>query len=374
MTLSRRLALGLGGAALLAPAARAATAPLPCGAALPLSGAAGLLGNEILRGIALAADALNAAGGVAGRQLQLITADMPASADAGAAVKGLIAGGHAAVIFGSGDSDLSYPASAAAELAQTPFIELSAPADGICTRGFKFLLRTGPTTQMAAQLAVQTLQKHYAGRNIGMLFNSGATGGAFAAALKAGLAAANLPLTLIAGYPQGVEDLHNETGRMMRAKVDVLLHAAGPADAQGLALAAGALGWKPGTLIGYGPGYRYRETMAALPDSLLAAAFVIAAPFYPKSAAAIAAAYSARFGVPPRAADSLTAYVGAHLVFDALNGVNGDAGKLLDSLRKADLQSGSLANGFGAQFDQNGQNTKAYVTLQQWRGGRLVPV
>lgn len=379
MILSRRLALGLAGAALAAPAARASSAQartspgLACGAALPLSGDAALLGSEVLRGIQLAADAVNAAGGIAGTPFQLLSADMPVPADATAAVNGLITAGHAGVMFGSGDSALSFPASAAAELAQVPFIELTAPADGICTRGFRYLLRTGPSTQMAAALAVQTLQQRFVGRSVGLLYNSGITGAGFAGAVNTALAAAKVPVTLAIGYPEGVEDLHDETGRLMRAKVDVLLHPAGPDEALGLMLAAHALGWQPGALIGYGAGYRYRETAEMMPDAL-SRLYVIAAPFYAAPSASVQAAYLARYGTAPRAADSLSAYAGAKLVFDTLNGVDGDASKLLGALRQANLPRGSLANGFGVQFDRNGQNTGAYVTLQQWRGGVLVPV
>ena len=382
MELSRRLMLGLAGAALASRAANAAPAAVPaapslvCGAALPLSGAAALLGSEVWRGIALAADAVNAAGGIAGAKIQFCAADMPAPADATAAVNGLITGAHANVMFGSADSALSFPASAAAELAQIPFIELTAPAGGIVSRGFKFLLRTGPDTVMAAQLAAAALQTRFAGRKIGLLYNSGVTGSAFAGSLTAALAAVKLQLTLAAGYPEEQEDLHDEAGRLMRAGAEVLVHAAGLNDALGLALAlAGAPAGlqRPGVLIGYGAGYSYRETAEALPDAL-AGAYVIAPPFYPASADAVRAAYLARFGTAPRAADSLTAYTGAKLVFDTLNGVDGDATKLLAALRQANLPRGSLGNGFGAQFDRNGQNTGAYVTLQQWRGGVLAPV
>lgn len=380
MILSRRLALGLAGAALAVPAARAssaaqsqAPAALVCGAALPLSGGAALQGSEVWRGIQLAADAVNAAGGIAGKPVTLVSADMPVPADATGAVNGLMSASHADVMFGSGDSALSLPASAAAELAQIPYIELTAPADGICTRGFKYLLRTGPSTQMAAGLAVATLQARFAGRKLGILYNTGTTGAAFAAALNAALAAAKLPVTLAAGYPEGVEDLHDEAGRMMRAKVDVLIHAAGLDDAMGLAMAARALSWQPGVLIGYGAGYSYRETAAAVPGGF-AGTYVIAAPFYPAQAAAVQAQYLARFGTNPRSADSLTAYAGAKLVFDTLNGVDGEAAKLLAALRQADLKLGSLVNGFGVKFDHNGQNTGAYVTLQQWHEGILVPV
>lgn len=371
MTLSRRLALGLAGAAILAPAARAANA-LACGAALPLSGADALQGDEVLRGIQLAADAVNAAGGIAGAPLTLASADMPAATAATATVNGLIAA-HAGVMFGSGNSALSFPATAAAELAQVPYIELNAPADGICTRGFKYLLRTGPSTQMAAQLAVQALQQRFAGRKFGLLYNNGVSSAAFATALTAALQAAKLTPTLVAGYPEGVEDLHDAAGRLMRAGAEVLLHAAGPNGALGLGLATRGLNWQPHALIGYGSGYEYRELAAALPQAY-AGTYVIAAPFYPALADAVRAAYLARYGMPPRAADSLTAYAGAKLVFDTLNGVNGDATKLLAALRQAKLPPGTLANGFAVQFDHNGQNTGAYVTLQQWHGGALVPV
>lgn len=384
MILSRRLALGLAGAAALAPAARAAataTAPakasapaaLATGAVLPLSGAAALLGDEVLRGIQLAADAVNAAGGIAGLPLTLASADMSSPAEATDAVNGLISGAHVGLMFGSGDSALSFPATAAAELAQLPFIELTAPADGICTRGFKYLLRTGPSTQMAAQLAVQTLQQRFAGKKLGILYNSGVTGAAFMAALNQALSAAKISPTLIAGYPDGSADLHDETGRMMRAGTQVLVHVAGPDGALGLALAMHALNWQPGALIGYGAGYSYRNIAAALPEAF-DGAYVIAAPFYPEAADTVRAAYLARYGALPRAPDSLTSYAGAKLVFDTLNGVDGDPAKLLNALRQANLPAGALANGFAVQFDHNGQNTGAYVTLQQWRAGVLAPV
>jgi ABC-type branched-subunit amino acid transport system substrate-binding protein len=76
----------------------------------------------------------------------------------------------------------------------------------------------------------------------------------------------------------------------------------------------------------------------------------------------------------PRAAASLTAYVGAKLVFDVLNQAGGDATKLLDALRRCDIPAGSLANGFGVAFDKTGQNTRSFAVLQQWRGQVLQAV
>ena len=52
---------------------------------------------------------------------------------------------HVVAIFGGGPSSVSLAASQQAELAGTPFFELTAPADAITARGFKYLFRSCPT-------------------------------------------------------------------------------------------------------------------------------------------------------------------------------------------------------------------------------------
>lgn len=354
-----------------APAAQSAqTARF--GAALPLTGAYALQGDEALRGIRLAVESVNAAGGIGGKPIALTPGDMPAQSSAAAAVNGLVSKAHANILFGSGASALSYPATAAAELAQVPFIELNAPADGLMTRGFKYLLRTAPNTSMTGSLAADTVQARFKGRRLGLLFNTGATGGAIAAAAIAALNAAQLPIALAAGYPEDAVDLYEQVGRMMRAKVEVLLHAAGPDDTLALFQAMKSQNWRAGALIGCGEGYGLRDTAQAL-DGALNGTLVIATPFYPGPARQVAQAYQARFGVPPRSAASCTAFVGAKLVFDTLNTAGGDPAKLLPALRKVKLAPGALVNGFGAEFDATGQNTASFVTLQLWKDGALVP-
>jgi branched-chain amino acid transport system substrate-binding protein len=347
-------------------------APPEIGVALPLSGDLSLIGDESLRGILLAVDAANAAGGIAGKPVLLASADIVDQSQAGSAVNNLITKNHAGVILGTGTSALSYPGSAAAELAQIPYIELNAPADGITTRGFKFLLRTGPTTSMIANLAAATIQARYSGRKIGLLFNTGATGGAIAGAAIAAFAAAKIPVLLSQGYPEDATDLHDPVGRLKRAGAQIVLHAAGPGDTLAFFAAMQEQNWRPEAIIGCGDGYMLRETAFALGPAF-DGTFAIGAPFYPPSAAAIATAYIARFGTQPRTADSLTAYIGAKLVFDTLNAA-GDPAKLLDVLRKTDIAPGGLTNGFGVAFDHSGQNTRSFVTLQRWQDQNLAAV
>ena len=265
-----RRALLAGAGLLAAGAARAAKPPAPppgplvVGAALPLSGDLSLIGDECLRGIQLAADAVDRAGGIAGKNVALATADAFAQSRAAAAVNGLISGLHAGLVLSAGASKLSYPGSAAAELAQVPFIELNAPAAGLTTRGFHYLLRTGPTTEMIGSLAVSSILSRFKGRKIGLLFNTGATGSAIAASVTAALKTANTPAQLAIGYPADVADLTDPVGRLQRAGAEIVLHAAGPSDALAFFLAMQNQGWKPAAVLGCGDGYALWETAAAL--------------------------------------------------------------------------------------------------------------
>jgi branched-chain amino acid transport system substrate-binding protein len=371
------------GAGLLAahPARAAKSRPGPAppppaapviGAALPLSGDLALIGDECLRGIELAADAVDQAGGIAGKPVTLVTADSFSPAQATTAVNGLIATRHAKLVLSGGASDLSFPGSAAAELAQVPFIELNAPAAGITTRGFHFLLRTCPTTVAIANLAVDTIRDRFAGKKIGLLYNTGATASAIATAATAALKRANLPIQLAIGYAPDVADLIAPAGRLKRAGAEIVLHAAGPSDVLAFFLAMHGQDWKPEAVIGCGNGYALRETGAAL-GPLFDGTLVVATPFYPPAAAAVADAYQRRYGMAPRGPQSLTAYVGAKLVFDTLSAVRGDPAKLLDALRRTNIPQGGLVNGWGVAFNQNGQNTRSFVSLQEWRGPALVP-
>ncbi len=321
--------LALGGAARAAgeqgkPKPPPPTPAITCGALLPLSGDQALVGDECRRGIELALDAVNQAGGIAGHPAGLATADAFDQDHAPAAAQYLISGGRAALIFGSGASALSYPGSAAAELAQIPYIELNAPADGIMNRGFKYLLRSTFTTTAIAELLIGAINQRFPNKKIGLIFNTGATAGAIAAAaLKSWQKTMTPPLISIA-YPSDTAALHGPVSRMKRAGAEVLLHAADPDDALIFYAALQSASWKPTAIFGAGDGYLLRDTAFTLGPGF-DGTIVAGAPFYPPAAAAIATAYQARYGMPPRSADSLSAYVGAKLVLDHVeHAVKGD--------------------------------------------------
>ena len=139
----RQAAGALAAAAVVAVALAAAPPPpIVIGAVFPLSGTAAPLAGETLRGVQLAADMVNAQGGIDGRRIVLDVQDLESAADAPAAMARIRATG-AFVVIGAYSSDLSVPASEAASADGLVYWEAGAVADQLTGRGLPLVFRVG---------------------------------------------------------------------------------------------------------------------------------------------------------------------------------------------------------------------------------------
>jgi len=340
-------------------------------ALFPESGAEALPGDEAWRGVELALDKANH-GRPEPIRLIRIDADDPARS-----IAKIAATSPPTAFLGTMSSSLSFAATAAAELANIPYIELDAPADAITSRGFKMLHRIGLTTRDLATTTISTITTQLApswhrspnSLRVALLFDEGATDGAYAAALLARARHARLPILLTMGYATDKMDLSAQVARMQRARVDLLIHA-GRTDHvvllyEALAIAA----WRPRMIIGCGAGYGMSVIGQALGPQI-ENTMVIDAPLYGEAAETIRSAYFARYAANPASSLSLTTYVGTTLVVTALDQGQNIAAALTAMKR----QRGALANGWGVDFGKSGQNRASFATLQQWRAGRLISV
>jgi branched-chain amino acid transport system substrate-binding protein len=117
-------------------------APIRIGAVFPISGDAASLALQELRGVQLAADFVNADGGVGGRRVVLDIRDLESGDAAPATMASLKADGVTAVV-GAYSSDLSIPAAAAADQAGLVYWEAGAVADQLTGRGLPLVFRVG---------------------------------------------------------------------------------------------------------------------------------------------------------------------------------------------------------------------------------------
>ena len=96
------------------------------GALFPFSGALALLGQESYRGLELAVNEINAAGGINGEKIQIVKADAVDPTQAVSETKRLISS-NVIGVFGSYASGISYAASPVTELAGVPYSSWAPP-------------------------------------------------------------------------------------------------------------------------------------------------------------------------------------------------------------------------------------------------------
>ena len=85
--------------------------------------------------------------------------------------------------------------------------------------------------------------------------------------------------------------------------------------------------------------------------------------------------YRRTYGSEPRSGHSLANYAGARICFDAVQRAGGtDKDRIRAAMLASDVAEGTTPTGWGARFDETGQNQRARPFLMQWQDGRLVTV
>ncbi len=394
MPTTRRRLLGAGLAAAAAGgmvprrAHAAGPQPLAVGALFPLSGSLSLMGDESFRGLDLATDECNAAGGLFGRPITIARGDAADAAAAAAEAKRLLEQAKVGCVFGSYAAAVALAASAVTELAGMPYFELDALADAVTERGLKLIFRTAPLASACGTLAADTVADELAPRwgtepsalRVALLHEDGQTGSAVAAAQEKRCKERDLTLIERIPYPAASIDLAPLAQRLRGANADVVLHTGHATDVVLFHRALKQAEWRPRMVIGAGGGYSLNDTAQALGAEIEGVLNVdvtqyrvsaIVAP----GAAEVAAAYQRKYGAPPRSGHSLVCFAGARLFYEALRRAGTfEHDKLRAAILATDAPPGSLVGGFGVKFNEKGQNTRAAPYLSQWQKGALVTV
>ncbi len=394
MTLYRRAILG--GALALPAIARRAWAdaePLPLGALYPFSGMLSLFGDESYRGLELAADERNAAGGLFDRPIRLIKGDAVDPAAAATEVKRLIGPEKdrekVGAVFGSFSSPLVIAASQVTELAGVPYFELGAICDPVLERGFRLLFRSCSSATMIAALSVDTVTETLATSwgmkqaprraelRIAILHEDGIYGSTVGGLQLARLKDRGLTVVDKLAYNGATPDLANAVQRLRGADITVVLHTGYQNDTVMFYRQMAQLGWLPRMVVGAGGGYAITDTASAVGAAFDGTLNVGFPPYATNQGVApglrtVEAAYERKYGAKPRSGHSLANYVGARMFLDALSRAGSlDKDKVRDAVQGIDVPLGQMANGWGGRFDDKGQNTLALPVVAQWHGGVL---
>lgn len=398
--LSLGLALVLGacssasaGGAGTAAAGAGGAGPIRVGAVFPLDGMTATLAGQERLGVQLAADFVNADGGIQGRPVALDVRDLSDRAAAGQVIDSLRVEG-ASVVVGAYSSDLSIAVSSAAAADGLVYWEAGAVADQLTGRGLPLVFRVGTdgghlganSATFAATVLAPRLGKVPSALRLTLV----GADDPYARSVADGTARAAGDLGLVLAdrieYHLSYPDWPTVLQRVAASRPDVVVLASHIPDGVAFRRAMLAAHLHVGSLIGStmaecGPDFgdelgadavgvfaSDRPTQGFNPDALSQTARAVYDRF--------AAAWRQRTGGPPTEEAIAGFSAGWALFHDVLPGASGarDPQAIAAAARSLDLPDGALPNGAGLRFSADpgrlGQNERASAVIWQWQGVR----
>lgn len=365
-------------------------ASIKVGALYPFSGGLAVLGVESFRGLELAIEERNAAGGIqGGKMIEMVKGDGVDPNQAIGEARRLISVAGVEAIFGTYSSSRSFAASQIAELAGIPYFELGAISDPITERGFKYTFRSNPTARGFAASIVGAIPDAVAPAlgvaakdlKVAIIHEDSLYGTTVAGYQEEEAKRLGINVVEILPYSANAVDLSSLILRLKGAKVDIVLQTSYQNDTVLFFRQAKEAGYVPKAAIGTGGGYSMKDTVEALGVENIEGALNVDFTQYrtnPKAAPGIdefPKKYQAKYGESPRSGHSLANYFGARVFLDALDQAGSmDKDAIRAAVMKVDVPEKTTATGWGAKFGEDGQNTRARVFLMQWQSGELVTV
>jgi branched-chain amino acid transport system substrate-binding protein len=396
MRLKMTLRAAIAATALGALASAASAQDLKIGVLFPLSGPMALIGNEAYQAAQVARDMINERGGIKGRQVTFAVADAPGPTQGNAEATRLVVREKVPLIAGTYASSIALAASEVTEREGALYWETIAVADKITTRGYKNIVRLTFNATMMGETAAEFSQE-LAGKlskkpeelKVAVISEDSEFG------QSVGDAAANkvksLGLKLVANerYSRTVTDLSSLVLSLKAAAPDVVIATSYLNDGILFVRQMRELDLNVSALVGIGTGY-------ALPDFLAATGanaegiFDVDAPAspnvsnLPEPTQKLYGEFLNRFKALAKRDPgplALISFGGFWTLFtDVLP--KAESMKVAD-LRKAayavDLPNGSLLTGAGVKLKpegdkDQGQNTRALISVMQWQKGKLETV
>ncbi|MFG1330093.1 ABC transporter substrate-binding protein [Xanthobacter autotrophicus] len=383
--LDRRRAVGVmlaAGAAVFASFLQPAHAAddVVVGVIQPLSGPNAQFGIGAQRGTELAAEMINAAGGIkslGGAKIKLVAADVPTPNTAAATTQRLISQNGVSAVVGAFVSSTTLAASEVTERAGIPLVTF-AFADQITGRGYQYVFQVSPkgTVFGAAQFDYATGIAKAAGEKIdkiAILYEDTAYGTAQAKGLRDAAKKAGVEIVLDEAYPLGITDVSPLVNKLRASGAQMAFPVSYLNDSL-LIIRALRQQQIDIPVIGGAAGYIIPDFKKGLGD-------------YAEGVLSVAAASGDL--IPDLAAKYKEKY-GAFITHEALihaaaldavaqameQAKSSDPQKVRDALASLDYCAGFARGVPGGciKFDANGLNASAFPVMVQWRGDEPVTV
>ncbi|MGH7042355.1 MAG: ABC transporter substrate-binding protein [Acetobacteraceae bacterium] len=374
--------------AMTAGAAMAAGPPIKIGDIEPYSGSLAPFGIEVARGHQIAADQINKAGGLLGRQIVLIRGDATNPQQGIATVDQLATRDKVDLFTGCYTSPVSNSASDAALRYNLLFWETNSTAQDLTDRNLPNYVRSGPSATSFAVVAADTVEHLIAPAfkrdpktlKVWIEHENLAFGTSIATVLDKLLRKDGIVPLGIGAHSYTSIDLNDTLLRIKQARPDLLIQIGYVPDDNLLLKTMRDQNYKTKALMFVGQGdddATLKTNGKAGVEGLLSVSYprTDLAESYGPGGAAYAAAYRARYHEAPQAAQGMSAYDGFLMMGEAINAAGSmDPVKVRAAAAKMDKPMHSYAGGYGVKFDAHFQNVRALPTVIQWQDGKQIVV
>lgn len=365
------------------------SATLRIGAMFPTTGTNALLGEESWRGAQIAAALRNRAGGVAGKTVELVFADVPDVNTATSEARRLVFNKNIKLGIGTYGSSLCLATSEVFARTGNTYVELGAVSEAITARGYERVFRFNPTAHTMAVLHMQFIEQFLAGAlgkdvkdlKVLMVHEDSSYGQSIVELTRR--EAKNIGLNNFDAEPYSAKstDLSSTVLRMKNQNPDVVLAVSYAADAVLLGRQIRDNNLKLGAFIGTGGGHSlasFQEALGSAADGVFDVDFtqVHVNPEFAPGIEIFLEEYRNRFGEDPASGHSLANFTGTNLLLDILEKTGGSDDPALfgPAAHAMKVPEGSTAAGWGLELDDHNQNVLGTMNVMQWNGTKLETV
>ena len=347
------------------------------GVLLPLTGAQAKFGEIEKRSFEMAAEEINAKGGVKGMKIELLFEDDTGKPDVGrSAVEKLISREKVPVITGGYSSSVTAAATPVAQQFKVPFVICTGSADDITEKGYDYVFRVNPPASEypnAVQSFLQEVGKDV--KTVALLYENSAFGQSSSKSFEEDAKGLGLQIVVKEGYQAGAIDFKPILTKVKAANPDMIYMVSYVMDASLLMRQSKELRINPKMFVGGGAGFtlpEFAKSAGDAADGVFSATLWIETLPFP-GAKEYFNKFQKKYGSETEY-HGAEAYAAMYVVADALTRAKSITPKdVRDALVTTDMKTAFGPVKF-VSYGKKTQQNKLDTYLVQWQKGELEAV
>jgi branched-chain amino acid transport system substrate-binding protein len=347
------------------------------GVLLPLTGSQAKFGEIEKRSYEMAAEEINAKGGVNGKKIELLFEDDTGKPDVGrSGLEKLISREKVPVITGGYSSSVTAAAAPVAQQFKVPFVISTGSADDITEKGYDYVFRVNPPASEypnAVKSFLQGVAKDV--KTVALLYENSAFGQSSSKSFEKDAADLGLKIVVKEGYQAGAIDFKPILTKVKAANPDMLYMVSYVMDASLLIRQSKELRINPKLFVGGGAGFtlpEFAKSAGDASDYVYSATLWVETLPYP-GAKEYFNNFRKKYGSETEY-HGAEAYAAMYVVADALKRAKSISPKdVRDALAATDMKTAFGPVKF-VSYGKKTQQNKLDTYMVQWQKGTLEAV